>query len=1471
MPRQIDLNPQNLKVTNNPNNQIGYTADQIANMLAQIPEALAKALETAIQDILQEIDALTGLNLVGFAQALQELFSGNPGDLLTLLLGMITGNNGDILALIESVGGTVITDVGNVIKDAENIAATALGGVTQLSGALSTLQALLQTVATAIGNLVDSLVNFLGDGEDIVGATLSDLEGVLDNIPLIGPLVEAITGQSPTGTGASSGGSGPLGLGILSGWVTDLENLLGLGGRGTSGGGSTSTVSNNTLTLQQLLGYLGTNTQVPPNLFAALAPGTSSNVLTDPGFSNNYALSCTPFGDIQGQGLWYWDGFQGNSAPGSVRTKRTGVVTVFWLTGTYGANPITSAPTWTTTVNGPIDWSTFHEYWLDPDAESLGFYANTGEGFNQGLDHTYFEFVNVFYGAAMFPMKTTLAQGVANLVAMIKATPGPFILTGWSQGAQVISNVYDLIRYGTYNDGCNSLTDTSLMSRRSDLLAGIALGNPRRQEGWTFPGFPDPAPGTAGINSVRLSDCENLWWEICLPNDPAATVDLKSQEGQWMRLLWQTIVEQGTASGSEYEAAIEDFLTTGNWVQLIELIVDPSQISVFIQAVNDYFQLGVHDSYWDAAVTIDSRATTFGEIALEYIGKFAPFSHPPVNGVRHQLVGAPVAVQPYQVVTAGATAMWQFVVGSGPQILVAVNAYDANNNLIATVTASQATVSDPEPTSDYEWSTLSADFVMPAGTASACIVFDVEPQAMTTGIVWFTDAIFEVSTLLDGALLDVTNMQALSLAQVQGPQGTADLLTAWQNLIDAQVSASSQTNVTGAQFAQMLQSLGLTTVNASQALALGVASQQVLSNASTQPLWSGMQPTGQVTFPLPAGDLPFVSVASGTSLMGFINTNPALSVGFVEFMAKGTGGSGVYVNAYGLDQSTGNLTNLWSSEDVSSQVPNGEYGWVGIDIASADQPNLSLGQWVCWEIVAESTTIDVVAQVYSTPTKTYSVAAPSNMGAARTTSSTGGVSPSSLTSSQVSYGGTLPFVCMSISDLPPTYMPPNQQDWQNNGTYIYTIPDWVQPGDYIDVVLLGAGAGGGDQIPGVNLELDLIIVVFEIPESQPVNGQGGQPGQWTTTTLVYGTDIPDSTTTLTLTVGLGGAAGVGGTPGAGGNSGWGINGGNTTLSGTGVTTITAAGGAAGGYGGNNPANPTVGTVGAGPGNKIFEGRTYFGGATVSTTSFPGSPPGGAGVGGVGGAPGPGADGAAWITARQSGSTIATGVGGMGGGMGGSELSVAYEATGTGNDNVDSSTLSWTHESDGGPNCAVVLLGAVQYYNGSVSISASYGSASFVYVLDDITYDFGYEHPILETDPYGFIIFALGLFNPPNGTQTVTITASGTATMQQLSGNTISYQNVGSFGNFYTNSGSGTSLSLTGLSPATGQMAVGGFAGVSYAQSTFNQTSRWNQPNTVSLPMVIGDVAGSGSAVTFSASTAGTDTWGAVGGILIPVS
>lgn len=169
-----------------------------------------------------------------------------------------------------------------------------------------------------------------------------------------------------------------------------------------------------------------------------------------------------------------------------------------------------------------------------------------------------------------------------------------------------------------------------------------------------------------------------------------------------------------------------------------------------------------------------------------------------------------------------------------------------------------------------------------------------------------------------------------------------------------------------------------------------------------------------------------------------------------------------------------------------------------------------------------------------------------------------------------------------------------------SGTYTYPIPYWCTT---IDLVLLGAGGGGGY---GANDEA------------------GGGAGNWNTTSVQRGSDIPWEATTITVTVGQGGAGGSLSAPEGG-------PGGDTTASwdsSSGTTTITATGGGAGASG--------ITGEGPSPGSKPIGNTSLDAGPPQSTEGADGNAPGGGGAGGAGlRRGGTGADGAAAVYASQS--------------------------------------------------------------------------------------------------------------------------------------------------------------------------------------------------------------------------------------------
>lgn len=209
--------------------------------------------------------------------------------------------------------------------------------------------------------------------------------------------------------------------------------------------------------------------------------------------------------------------------------------------------------------------------------------------------------------------------------------------------------------------------------------------------------------------------------------------------------------------------------------------------------------------------------------------------------------------------------------------------------------------------------------------------------------------------------------------------------------------------------------------------------------------------------------------------------------------------------------------------------------------------------------------------------------------------------------------------------------PAETAEFETAGTFTYNVPSWVIDGDYIDIVPIGAGAGGS--------------YLGDLTSTVDASYKGGGPGQWSPIRLRYGDayDIPTGTTTFTVNVGAGGSGASNTHPTH--SPAHGSAGDNTTVVITGYPTITANGG-----------SPNGTTIDDGPydlagdtaGNVVHEGVTYFGGAVAPgpAVSYPGptgNSPGGGGGGSisvhsthVNGDPnaGAGAPGACYITAVQ---------------------------------------------------------------------------------------------------------------------------------------------------------------------------------------------------------------------------------------------
>lgn len=165
-----------------------------------------------------------------------------------------------------------------------------------------------------------------------------------------------------------------------------------------------------------------------------------------------------------------------------------------------------------------------------------------GDPFPALLDPNVWNARKIAYPAAALPIGQSIRDGVANVIAAINALPAgqPFALGGYSQGACVISTVYNEIRSG------------SLTSRAGSFLGGICYGNPRRQlnyrgsVGGTWSGSlfnPTATTGSGGGfptsgEFARLTGCDPLKWvEFTHPSDIFCSVGSTEKEQKLTQFL----------------------------------------------------------------------------------------------------------------------------------------------------------------------------------------------------------------------------------------------------------------------------------------------------------------------------------------------------------------------------------------------------------------------------------------------------------------------------------------------------------------------------------------------------------------------------------------------------------------------------------------------------------------------------------------------------------------------------------------------------------------------------------------------------------------------------------------------------------------------------------------------------------------------------------------------------------------------
>ena len=202
-------------------------------------------------------------------------------------------------------------------------------------------------------------------------------------------------------------------------------------------------------------------------------------------------------------------------------------------------------------------------------------------------------------------------------------------------------------------------------------------------------------------------------------------------------------------------------------------------------------------------------------------------------------------------------------------------------------------------------------------------------------------------------------------------------------------------------------------------------------------------------------------------------------------------------------------------------------------------------------------------------------------------------------------------------------------------------------------------------------------------------------------------------------------------------------------------------------------------------------------------------------------------------------------------------SVGVGSTGSANGGL---TLTWSHTIN--PLANYVVMGVSILTNGAPTLTAKCGGVTMTLLSSVPTY---YPSP----GPYS--VYLYGLANPPTGTVSMTFQAAGA--WDYLAANSASYFNVGTVTEKAIQSiTSTTTPSMTIPTTSAGQRIINVWASNSKPASLSfsNATQRSWQPevDNVNAFLWMGDTPGTGSAITFSATSL-TGGWGGIALALQP--
>lgn len=250
------------------------------------------------------------------------------------------------------------------------------------------------------------------------------------------------------------------------------------------------------------------------------------------------------------------------------------------------------------------------------------------------LDPDLFTYVGVTnYPNSITNYAASVAQGVTAVKAVIAATPGKIVLTGVSQGAQIMTTVYKDLKDGP---------------RGSDFVGIYLVGNPLRQAGRAFPGA-NPIPAGHGVApaSYRATNTPDLVWEFANPGDPVCTT-LDDAAGTALQAAFnQLMLGNNPSSGNVLTnvlAAMTNLVTLVTNLGILKILGVPDFILNAIGAKGKFLTNHV---YFDAYKPIAGDPRSGRQIIVDHLNT--------VIAPAHASAPVPTTPNPYGLVNDNLT------------------------------------------------------------------------------------------------------------------------------------------------------------------------------------------------------------------------------------------------------------------------------------------------------------------------------------------------------------------------------------------------------------------------------------------------------------------------------------------------------------------------------------------------------------------------------------------------------------------------------------------------------------------------------------------------------------------------------------------------------------------------------------------------------------------------------------------------